>query len=67
MLDAPEDFHQTIVSKDSSSEDEDEILLAAKKLAEDGVEVVQASFDNEASLVKAFEVCRQFLSSLLLG
>ena len=34
MLDAPEDFHQTIVSKDSSSEDEDEILLAAKKLAD---------------------------------
>jgi uncharacterized protein YbjT (DUF2867 family) len=29
---------------------------AAKKLAADGVEVVQASFDDEASLVKAFEV-----------
>ncbi|KAI1073533.1 NAD(P)-binding protein [Whalleya microplaca] len=28
---------------------------AAKKLAEEGVEVVQASFDNEASLAKAFE------------
>lgn len=28
---------------------------AAKKLAADGVEVVQASFDDEASLAKAFE------------
>lgn len=29
---------------------------AAKKLAAAGVEVVQASFDNEASLVNAFQV-----------
>lgn len=29
---------------------------AAKKLAADGIEVVQASFDDESSLVKAFEV-----------
>lgn len=29
---------------------------AAKKLAEQGAEVVQASFDDESSLVKAFEV-----------
>jgi uncharacterized protein YbjT (DUF2867 family) len=31
---------------------------AAKKLAAEGIEVVQASFDDEESLVKAFEVCR---------
>lgn len=32
---------------------------AAKKLAADGVEVVQASFDDEAFLVKAFKVRKQ--------
>ena len=35
MLDAPEDFHQTIVRRGAEgSEDEDEMLLAAKKLAD---------------------------------
>lgn len=29
---------------------------AAKKLADEGIEVVQADFDDEASLEKAFEV-----------
>lgn len=29
---------------------------AANKLAEEGIEVVKADFDNEASLAKAFEV-----------
>lgn len=33
---------------------------AAKKLAESGVEVVQASFDDEASLVDAFQVSLVF-------
>lgn len=33
---------------------------AAKKLAAAGVEVVQASFDNEASLVNAFQVSLVF-------
>ena len=32
MLDAPEEFHQTIMSR--GSEDEDEMILAAKKLAD---------------------------------
>jgi uncharacterized protein YbjT (DUF2867 family) len=31
---------------------------AAKKLAAEGVEVVQADFDNEESLKKAFKVSR---------
>lgn len=30
---------------------------AAKKLAAEGFDVVQASFDDEASLVAAFQVC----------
>jgi uncharacterized protein YbjT (DUF2867 family) len=35
---------------------------AAEKLAADGsVEVVRADFDDEASLVKAFEVCTSHL------
>ena len=33
---------------------------AAKKLAEAGVEVVQANFDDEASLVDAFQVSLVF-------
>ena len=34
---------------------------AAKKLAAEGIEVVQADFDDEASLLKAFEVSFQFI------
>jgi NAD(P)-dependent dehydrogenase (short-subunit alcohol dehydrogenase family) len=34
---------------------------AAKKLAAEGIEVVQADFDDEASLLKAFEVSTQVL------
>jgi NAD(P)-dependent dehydrogenase (short-subunit alcohol dehydrogenase family) len=36
---------------------------SAKKLAAEGVEVVQASFDDEASLRKAFEVCSKYHNS----
>jgi NAD(P)-dependent dehydrogenase (short-subunit alcohol dehydrogenase family) len=35
---------------------------AAKKLATEGIEVVQASFDDEASLTKAFEVSSSLLA-----
>jgi len=38
---------------------------AAKKVAADGIEVVQADFDDEASLVKAFKVCRYMHSRQL--
>ena len=34
---------------------------SSKKLAAEGVEIVQASFDDEESLVRAFEVCRHVL------
>ncbi|KAI0831288.1 OTU-domain-containing protein [Trametes gibbosa] len=34
MLDAPDDFHQTIMRRGAGSEDEDEMLMAAKKLAD---------------------------------
>lgn len=43
---------------------------AAKKLAEQGAEIVQASFDDEGSLVKAFEVRRaipQTFSTMTIG
>jgi NAD(P)-dependent dehydrogenase (short-subunit alcohol dehydrogenase family) len=34
---------------------------AAKKLSADGVEVIRADFNNESSLIKAFEVSRRFV------
>ncbi|KAI0748106.1 OTU-domain-containing protein [Daedaleopsis nitida] len=34
MLDAPEDFHQTIMTRGKGDDDKDEMLVAAKKLAD---------------------------------
>lgn len=38
---------------------------AAKKLADEGIDVVQADFDEEASLVKALKVCQCYESRRL--
>lgn len=48
MLD--EGWHVRALTRNTTSD-------AAKKLAEQGAEVVQANFDDEKGLEKAFEVC----------
>lgn len=57
MLDAPDDFHQTIMSgRNESDEDKDEILQAAKKLA-DALRAKRA-FTNTATFDLTCQVCR---------